>query len=46
MNKGLKRRFPWIHKIDKYTSKELTEIFIKMVKESNWEIAVDNNVNI
>jgi SpoVK/Ycf46/Vps4 family AAA+-type ATPase len=41
-NKGLERRFPWIHKIEKYSSIELTEILIKMVKEMNWEIGVDN----
>ena len=29
MNKGLKRRFPWVHKIDKYSSLELAKIFLK-----------------
>lgn len=41
MNKGLKRRFPWVHKIDNYTSEEMTSIFLKMVSESNWIINVD-----
>lgn len=41
MNKGLKRRFPWIHKIDNYTSEEMTAIFLKMLNESNWSINVD-----
>ena len=41
MNKGLKRRFPWVHKIDNYTSQEMTSIFLKMVSESNWIINVD-----
>lgn len=39
MNKGLERRFPWIHRIEKYTSEELYEIFMLKVKESKWEIA-------
>jgi stage V sporulation protein K len=38
MNKGLERRFPWVHVIEEYTSEELTQIAIKMIKEMNWEI--------
>jgi len=41
MNKGLKRRFPWIHKFNNYTSEEMTVIFLKMLNESNWSINVD-----
>lgn len=41
MNKGLERRFPWIHRIPEYKSKELYQIFMKMIKESNWDIAFD-----
>jgi SpoVK/Ycf46/Vps4 family AAA+-type ATPase len=41
MNQGLKRRFPWIHKIDDYTSLDLAIIFQKMVKQINWELAID-----
>ena len=40
MNKGLKRRFPWIHKIEEYTSEELSQIFLKMVRENNWKISI------
>tara|TARA_B100000902_G_C27201441_1_gene859280 strand:- start:179 stop:1195 length:1017 start_codon:yes stop_codon:yes gene_type:complete len=40
MNQGLKRRFPWVHRIDKYTPKELAHIFIKMVQEINWDTAI------
>lgn len=40
MNKGLKRRFPWVHKIDNYTSEEMSNIFLKMLNESNWDINV------
>jgi len=42
MNKGLKRRFPWVHRIDKYNSREMSLIFVKMLNESKWE----TNVNI
>lgn len=40
MNKGLKRRFPWVHAIEKYSSQNLTEIFLKMVKDIEWETIV------
>lgn len=35
-NSGLKRRFPWVHKIDSYTSEELTDIFLDMVRKMGW----------
>jgi len=35
-NKGLERRFQWNHKIDTYSPENLTQIFIKMVKDINW----------
>jgi Holliday junction resolvasome RuvABC ATP-dependent DNA helicase subunit len=41
MNQGLKRRFPWVHKIEEYSSMELAEIFLKMVGEINWEISLE-----
>lgn len=41
MNKGLERRFPWIHKIEDYKSSELAEIMIKMVKCMNWDLKID-----
>jgi hypothetical protein len=37
MNKGLERRFPWIHRIPEYKSKELYQIFMKMVKDIEWD---------
>lgn len=40
-NKGLERRFQWIHKIDEYKPDELSDIFLKMVKEMNWHISMD-----
>jgi len=41
MNKGLERRFPWIHRITEYKSKELYEIFMKMIKEMGWDTSFD-----
>lgn len=39
-NAGLKRRFPWVHKIEPYTPLELSEIFMKMVQEINWDVSI------
>jgi SpoVK/Ycf46/Vps4 family AAA+-type ATPase len=41
MNKGLERRFTWVHRIEKYKSVELANIFMKMVKEIKWDIAFE-----
>lgn len=43
MNKGLERRFPWIHKIEEYSSEELTEIATNMIREMKWEIGTNKN---
>lgn len=40
-NDGLERRFQWVHKIEKYTPEELTDIMIKMVREMKWRIDFD-----
>ena len=40
MNQGLKRRFPWVHKIEEYNPTELAHIFFKMVNEAKWEISM------
>jgi SpoVK/Ycf46/Vps4 family AAA+-type ATPase len=37
MNKGLERRFPWVHRIPDYSSKELYQIFDKMIKTNGWD---------
>ena len=42
-NRGLERRFPWVHKIDPYVPEELTEILIKMIYDINWETNVSKN---
>jgi hypothetical protein len=41
MNKGLKRRFPWVHRINPYSPEELSQIFLKMVAEACWETTMD-----
>lgn len=43
MNRGLERRFPWVHRIDNYTSKELYEIFLKMVRDTEWEVSAESD---
>jgi hypothetical protein len=40
-NKGLERRFQWIHKIEEYTVQEIVDIMLKMIKEMNWKIEVN-----
>lgn len=41
MNRGLERRFPWVHRIDKYSAKELCQIFMKKIKEIEWETSFE-----
>ena len=43
VNKGLERRFPFVHKIDKYTIVELVAIFKSMLKKylEKWTLAND-----
>ena len=40
-NKGLKSRFPWSFKTDKYTPDDLNAIFIKKVNDIKWKLDVD-----
>jgi SpoVK/Ycf46/Vps4 family AAA+-type ATPase len=42
-NKGLERRFQWIHKIDKYDEGHLADIMIKMIKEMDWQICLNKD---
>ena len=37
VNQGLERRFQWVHRIDKYSNKNLSDIAYKMIKDMNWE---------
>ena len=41
-NQGLSRRFKFRFNIDKYSATDLRSIFIKKIKESNWNILADN----
>lgn len=36
VNQGLERRFQWIHHIEGYSSKEMAEMFIKMIYDIKW----------
>jgi hypothetical protein len=37
MNKGLSRRIPWCHKVEKYTPENIASITIKKIKDINWD---------
>lgn len=43
VNQGLERRFPWVHKISKYTSAELAEICFKKIKDIEWETLISKS---
>jgi len=44
-NPGLKSRFPWIFNTNKYNAIDLKNIFIKKVKDINWQIDYDVDIN-
>lgn len=37
VNKGLRRRFQWVHRIEDYTVDELGNMFIKMLNDISWK---------
>jgi len=37
VNKGLERRFQWVHKIESYSHCELARIFIKIIRDIRWK---------
>ena len=43
-NSGLRSRFPWVFKTDKYTAEDLMLIFNKKIREINWKL--DHTVGI
>ena len=43
VNQGLERRFPWIHKIDKYSSDELAAICFKKIGDIDWETSISKS---
>lgn len=44
-NQGLDSRFTWRFKTDEYKGEELYNIFLKKIKEINWEIADNDSSN-
>ena len=36
-NPGLRRRFPWTFTIEHFTENELSQVMLKMIKDSEWE---------
>jgi SpoVK/Ycf46/Vps4 family AAA+-type ATPase len=44
-NQGLDSRFTWRFKTDEYKAEELYNIFIKKIKEINWEISENDTSN-
>ena len=45
VNKGLERRFPWVHKIEVYSEENLSDIFLKMIKDSKWQLDINVDKN-
>ena len=45
-NEGLRRRFPFVYTIDKYSSKEMSCILRKMINDlgNDWSIEVEQNI--
>ena len=43
VNQGLERRFPWVHKITKYSDHELAQICLKQIKDINWDTTISIN---
>lgn len=43
MNKGLKRRFPWVYDITDYSAQNLKDIFVYQVRENYWFLHKDLN---
>jgi hypothetical protein len=43
INPGLKRRFPFVYKINSYNSTELKEIFKKCVNDDKWKLKIKDS---
>ena len=43
-NQGLKSRFPWSFKTDKYSAQDLKDIFIKKVHDISWNL--EDNIDV
>jgi hypothetical protein len=44
VNPGLERRFPWVHRVGKYSVDDLVSIFNKLIEEAGWESNVSESV--
>ena len=45
-NQGLDSRFTWRFKTDDYTAEDLYNIFLKKVKDIEWEVAADSKITV
>jgi len=45
-NQGLNSRFTWRFKTEEYSAENLFQIFIKKVKESEWVLKEDSNIDV
>ena len=44
LNKGLKSRFQWVHKLDPYTPEQISDIFLSKISDIGWKTrSSDNN---
>jgi hypothetical protein len=43
INAGLARRFQWVHRIEDYTIKDLSEMFFKHINEIRWTTNIKEN---
>tara|TARA_Y100000389_G_scaffold203315_2_gene251366 strand:- start:266 stop:1423 length:1158 start_codon:yes stop_codon:yes gene_type:complete len=43
-NQGLKSRFPWAFKTDKYSAQDLKDIFVKKIYDIKWNFQDDINI--
>ena len=43
-NIGLQRRFPWIHRIEQYSTNELMLIFLRMLEQQCWDTNANHTV--
>uniref|UniRef100_A0A6C0CZW1 AAA+ ATPase domain-containing protein n=1 Tax=viral metagenome TaxID=1070528 RepID=A0A6C0CZW1_9ZZZZ len=43
VNQGLESRFPWVHRIDVYSTEQLYQMFLNILNSINWQTNVDKN---
>ena len=43
-NSGLERRFNWRFSLEKYSAKELRDIFVKIVRDYDWDIKSEKDI--